>query len=317
MTNSNDEFRIFRIRLKDADAKDHAKTAWENGQVGVWYGAWKQEDLKEAIERYKEKGVEEAVKYMTDTPAQKKLGWEYSKSYFHTCWRFMDITEKQDWVLVYFEEKLCLGQLDGDIEIEDGHELNKNRELFHFRKLIGKKEFPLAELPDSYKLLAQAGRSNVHEHNDTYAEMLKILVKKSDSREVKEHYASLSVDKWLEFLSPTEWESLCLGYLIIEYDYVPTGLLPGRTLQHYDLVGKTREGIGILAQCKNSRNPYNVEDFLTPYKNYKGSDKILWFWFSYGGAESSDPRIKIVDKDHIKKWLDTEDGKKYLDVFRG
>ena len=129
----------------------------------------------------------------------------------------------------------------------------------------------------------------------------------------------MTTDEWLDFLGPTEWESLCLGYLIIEYGYVPTGLLSGRTLSIYDLVGKTRDGYRILGQCKKSSGPYDVaEDFLAPCKNEKNIKQNLWFWFSYGGWDD-DPGcgIKLVDKIRIRKWLDTEKGKQYLDVFKG
>ena len=223
--------------------------------------------------------------------------------------------------MVYFEDTLCLGQLRDGIQIRKDHELNNpNGELFHFRHVINQKRFPLTELPDSYRLLALSRSwQAVHEHNSVYTQLLKTLANCSSPQEVRESYASMTTDEWLDFLSPTEWESLCLGYLIIEYDYVPTGLLPGRTLSIYDLVGKTRNGCRILGQCKKSPDPYNVtEDFLTPCKNEKSSKQILWFWFSYGGwGEDPGYGIKLVDKTCIKKWLETEKGKPYLAVFRG
>ncbi len=323
MTDLDNNFSIFRIRGKDADRTDHSKRVWEKHQVGVWYGAWSPEELDEAIKRCHchKRGKGAALEYMNNTPGQQKLGWKYTPQYFDTCRRFKDITEKKDWVWVYFEDTLCLGQLSGGIQIQKDHELNnRNGELFHFRHVINQKRFPLAELPDSYRLLAPAGRGNVHQQkNSVYTRLLKILARCPNPQEVREFYASMPADEWLDFLSPTEWESLCLGYLIIEYDYVPTGLLPGRTLSVYDLVGKTRDGCRILGQCKKSLDPYGVtEDFLIPCENEKSSKQILRFWFSYGGW-SEDPGygIKLVDKTCIKKWLDTEKGKQYLAVFRG
>ena len=320
MTDLDNDFRIFRIRGKDADDIDHSKCAWEKHQVGVWYGAWSPEELKEAIKRCHKEGKDAALEYMNNTPNQQRLGWEYTPWFFDTCQRFRGITKKEDWVVVYFEDTLCLGQLCSGIQIQRDHELNNlNGELFHFRHVINQKCFPLTELPDSYRLLASAGRSNVHQHNPIYTQLLKILAKCSNPQEVREAYASMATDVWLDFLSPTEWESLCLGYLIIEYDYVPTGLLPGRTLSIYDLVGKTRDGCRILGQCKKSSGPYNVtEDFLTPCRNERSSRHILWFWFSYGGwDEDLGYGIKLVDKTCIKTWLDTGQGQQYLAVFRG
>ena len=120
-------------------------------------------------------------------------------------------------------------------------------------------------------------------------------------------------------LSDTEWESLCLGYFIIEYDYVPSGLRHGKTLKDYDLVGKTlKEGKKILAQCKKNLEPYPVdESFLEACKRNKDID-AMWFWCAYGGwGKDSHDCITLVDKDCIMKWLDTDKGKKYLAVLQG
>ncbi|WP_424946355.1 hypothetical protein [Candidatus Spongiihabitans sp.] len=322
MTDLDDRFRIVRIRGKDASNCDHAKRAWEMGQVGVWYGAWSPEELDNAIEKRSEEGKVTALEYLANTKRQKKLDWgeSYPEKMFDTCWRFQDITENRDWVVVYFDDALHLGQLQGGIETNEDHDLNNdNGELFHFRRLINKKCFPFTDLPDSFRLLTSAGRGNVHQHNDIYTRLLKLLAKNPNSEAVKDYFATLKTAEWLEFLGPTDWESLCLGYLIIEYDYVPTGLLAGRTLSVYDLVGKTLGGKRILGQCKKTPDPYDVEeDFLSTRENYRDRDEILWFWFSYGGW-TKDPGfdIQLVDKKCIKKWLEGKRGKEYLKVFKG
>lgn len=43
----------------------------------------------------------------------------------------------------------------------------------------------------------------------------------------------LGWNEWLGFLGPQGWESLCLGYLIFEHEFVPTGLVTGGTLNHH------------------------------------------------------------------------------------
>ncbi len=317
--NNSDDYKIYRIRAKNADQEDHSKCAWEMDQVGVWYGVWRPKDLVEAINIYEKEGGSKATDHLTNIKQQKELGWPIKSSYFHTCKRFSEIEENKDWVMVYFDDTLHLGKVSGDIKIDEKHELNCGEELFHFREVIEKKSFRLVDLPDSFRLLASAGRSNVHQHNDIYTCLLKFLAKNPNSEAVKDYFANLETAQWLDFLGPTDWESLCLGYLIIKYDYVPTGLLPGRSLSIYDLVGKTLDGKRILGQCKKTPDPYEVEEnFLSARKNYRDRDEILWFWFSYGGSkEYPDHKIEIVDKDVIKKWLHTEKGKKYLKVFKG
>ena len=315
----DDDFRIFRIRGKDAVRDNHSQKAWEMGQVGIWYGAWLPEQLDEAINKYERDGIDAALKYVNSTTEQKGFSWKYEKSYIYTCKRFRDIEEKKDWVVVYFDQTLHIGQLKGGIKTDKQHELNKDGELFHYRSVINPKSFPLAELPDVARLIPQTGRSNVHEYNvPTYSKLLEILVEYPDPKQVTEYFKGMDTDDWLDFLSDAEWESLCLGYLIIEYNYVPTGLLPGRTLMNYDLVGKTIRGIRILAQCKKSHDPYAVSDeFRDACDKRKNKEETLCFWCSYGGwDESSESDIKLVDKECIKNWLGSKKGKKYLNVFR-
>ena len=129
---SAEETRFFRIRGKDADRTDHSKRAWEKHQVGVWYGAWLPEELNEAIKRCQERDKGAALEYMNNTLGQQELGWKYTPSFFDTCRRFKGITEKEDWVVVYFEDTLYLGQLCGDIQIQNDHELNKKCEPLSF-----------------------------------------------------------------------------------------------------------------------------------------------------------------------------------------
>ncbi len=111
----------------------------------------------------------------------------YKNRYFNTCWRFRNITERKDWVVVYFDETLHLGQLEGGIVVDKEHCLSKKCELFHYRKVINKKPFPLIELPDPYRLIGQAGRGNVHQHNHIYTRMLEVLAESASPEKVLEY----------------------------------------------------------------------------------------------------------------------------------
>jgi hypothetical protein len=92
----------------------------------------------------------------------------------------------------------------------------------------------------------------VHEVGATRA-LVKMLAESASEREVFEKFQRLSWDEWLDALGPRGWEALCLGYLILEADFVPTGLDVGGTLPLFDLIGKSRAGNRVYAQCK--KNP--------------------------------------------------------------
>jgi len=246
------ELSYWRIRMKDDEQADRSEEGWKRNEVGIWYGAWTADDLAKA-----RKG-NNPLKYLADVPAQGGLRWGLSNNSLNTAIRFADIPDGH-WVILYFGSKLRVAKIRGQLRSEPNHPLNlSSGEVFKFRHIEAKKEFDLEKLPDVYRLIPSAGRGNVHQFNGNYRELVRLLAESPDEQAVQESIRSRPLEEALDLLGDSGWESLCLGYLILEENFVPTGLLLGRTLKDYDIVGRSFEsGQRILAQCK--KTPYKVE----------------------------------------------------------
>ena len=122
-------------------------------------------------------------------------------------------------------------------------------------------------------------------------------------------------------MGPEAWESFCLGYLIREKNFVPTGLNLGRTLKSFDIVGRDwGNGKRVYAQCKKDQIVKGIEegfyDAAREIKMVERDAKI--YYFPYGGCDSfpSDVIDEVIDGRQIEdSWLKTEDGQKYLKMF--
>jgi hypothetical protein len=307
---------------------DLTEKAWkEHDQVGIWYGGWSPKDLKHALEVFGESEISDALKALDKSPGQKAVreigDWKLTDhpSYFHTAKRFNSINET-DWVVVVFDNAIHMGHLSGPIKTTKSHPLNQSRyeELFHYRNVEGKRKFLLAELPGVYRLLAAAGRSNVHEHNSNYTDLLKILAKNTSAKQACDSIRNLCLSDKLELIGPFAWEALSLGYLILEEKYVPDGFMPGRTLATFDIIGRNEKG-PILAQCKKDRQEID-RAYIDECKEYRKKAKRIGktakcFWFGYGGIEGEEcDWIKVVDKKRIIDWYESNNkAKKYIDGF--
>ena len=76
----------------------------------------------------------------------------------------------------------------------------------------------------------------------TTAVRLNLLVGEESEEEVTSAFDSLRWEEWITALGPKGWETLCLGYLILEHGFLPTGMSVGGTLADVDIVGRLRLG---------------------------------------------------------------------------
>ena len=198
-------------------------------------------------------------------------------------------------------------------------------ERFHYRRIDPKSKlvFDVADLPDVYRLIRPAGRSNVYHYNKEYRHLLQVLWEGKTAEAVWRRYQDLPLGKWLDEMSAWEWESLCLGYLIQQEHFRPTGLIAGKTLPVFDMVGRSIQGNLILAQCKKSttRHPPTPE-FVREWSHITKASKTTTkqqphgFWFAYGGCKGElPPGVRLVGKNEMLAWLES-DGKDYLELFR-
>ncbi|MEQ1847966.1 MAG: hypothetical protein ABL983_20590, partial [Nitrospira sp.] len=212
--------------------------------------------------------------------------------------------------------------VEGSLRSDRDHDLNQKEfksgewELWKYYKVTHKKSFPLSSLPDFYRLIPQAGRSNVYTFDNNSRLAMERLAKCESVAEVIKGFEEMSIEEKLDFLGPKAWESFCEGYLILEKHFIPTGLTIGGTLKEFDMVGRNfKTGERILAQCKKYQSSMGIEPkFLEAVGKVK-QENTKTYYFAYGGCEDAPSHIEVIDKKDIEQWLGTGDGRKYGDFF--
>jgi hypothetical protein len=285
--------------------KDFTEDGWDAGELGIWYGAWTPDHLKSAA----------SADDLTNLDKQKELGWNVTPAYFGTSIRFRNIAEN-DWVLVYLKTRRCLGlaQLASPLLSSDLHSLNRNGEVFKFRKITNKKLFRIDELPDAFQLLPAQGRSNVYELH-SMQQHVALLVKFDTSEAIFAHLKTLDLPELLDVLGSASWESFCLAYLAATEDFVLTGLSAGRTLAVFDLVGRNRSTEArVYAQCKKDSRPVEIEaEFL--HAAEVARDVKLYF-FAFSGVVTTPPNsVRVFTKEDAIKWAATGPGRRYIELL--
>jgi hypothetical protein len=304
--------QYWRIRMKAGKYGDFTKTSWNRNEVGIWYGAWTADDFKNAVLD------PDPCRYLNTLPNQRALPWNVSRPYFETAKRFFGI-KASDWVFCYFDEALHLAQCDDAIRSGVDHPLNQNpggpTEVFKYRRVSGKKSFRLADLPDCFRLLSSAGRSNVHEVHGTRP-LIEMLARSMSAADVTTIIRAMPRDTWLETLGPNSWESLCFAYLILEEGFVPTGLGIGHTLPVFDIIGRSASGTRILAQCKKDPNPGEIESTFLKAVD-EGDPADICYYFAFGGISGQIPeKVKIITRLEILNWMEMDsDGQRYYKLL--
>jgi len=305
-----DESRYWRIRIKYGGYEDLTSEAWGRNEVGIWYGAWSAEEFEAALKK------DNPLRYLSEANKKHGLDWKVPSSYLNNAKRFTSI-EPQDWVVVYFDNALHLAHVGSKLLSSRDHPLNRERELFKYFKVKGKKSFSLNRLPDAFRVLRSAGRSNVYQLRSA-GELIKLLGQASTESDVANTLKSKDLDEALELLGPTTWESVCLAYLVIEHDFVPAGLALGGTLADVDIAGRRKsDGARILAQCKKNPGPVAISDGFLEAVGDLGENGIA-FYFAYGGCSGDVPRrIRVVDRDAMHAWSKTKIGARYFSWLFG
>lgn len=116
-------------------------------------------------------------------------------------------------------------------------------------------------------------------------------------------------DEYMDFMGPSEWESLCVAYLMFEEEFVPTGLLVGRTLPTVDVVGRRKsDAARIIAQCKRHEYPIEIgDDFATVSNALNSHDRA--FYFAFGGVAGAVPaNVVVLTRDDLLSWGRYTDG---------
>ena len=162
-------------------------------------------------------------------------------------------------------------------------------EVFKYRKLYSKKIFRFSELPDSFKVLSQMGRSNIYRVIQMY-ENAKLLALYNCSADVAEAISKLSIRQQMDLMGPKAWEYVSAAYLTIEKSFVAT--LPiGKTLKNLDHVGvNISNGKRIISQCKKDPHPVPI---LDSFLNHVTNDSEAYYC-AYGGVTEAKPGVEII-----------------------
>src|ERR1035438_1376748 len=238
--------RYWRIRMKDGSRTDWFPNAWDRDEVGIWYGAWSADDFAAMP------STDDRVKYLNDLPAQRELNWPISSAYVDAAARFNGI-HGEDWIFGYCGEHLCLARVTGEMQSLADHPLNTNGELFKYRRIGQKKRFHLRRLPDSFRLLASAGRGNVHEVHGTRS-LVELLAAHTDEDGVNAAIAAMNSREWVKVLGPNSWESMCMGYLVRALGFAPTGLSLCGALAVFDMAGVDADNRRIFCPGQKKMN---------------------------------------------------------------
>lgn len=302
---------VWRVRMNHpATGEDVSKQAWERGEVGVWYGAWSAEDFHCAMTRH----PHDPGSYLSALPRQQELGWSgpVPASYVDTVRRLVGIGEA-DVVLVFFDQTLHLARASSELRSHTDHPLNREGELFKYRLITDKRTFKLNQLPDVFRLVPSAGRSNVHRFTQA-RKLVDLLGDSADETDLNRRISAIPFKEWLDMLGWKSWESLCLGYLILQEGFVPTGLAVGHTLAVFDIVGRSREGARVLAQCKKNPQPVRMDaDFV---QGVTGGVAGKAYYFAYGGCLDAPDWVHVVSREDILRWGASDPGRWYLQAFR-
>lgn len=311
------ETRYWRIRARGPKRRLFDEEFAEHGIVGIWYGGWSADDWAAA----RDKDTAAIAKALSSSEGHASFDWTVPKSFIDTARRFDQIRES-DWVVLCDALTITMCRIGGPMKSSADHPLNHDGQVLKHRPIVSKKTFQLDSLPDVYRLLKSAGRGNVHQFHSTNRRMVQTLADAEKEVEVWQSRAELPVDDWLAHLSPSEWESLCLGYLIQEESYLPTGLTPGRTLATYDIVGVNAiTGHRIYAQCKNARSKGAIAKSFANAARHGSDQGGHYYYFTYGGVSASESQdtpanLTVVTGEDIKLWASEGEGVNYIRAWR-
>lgn len=303
------EPKYWYIRMKHGTGgADHAPRLWSKRRVGIVYGGWLIEDVLA-------NGRPDPAR-IGDLPSLQRPGAvAFQKRWVNEVRRFLCTVAEGDRVFTCVDRVILLGTITGDFCNDDEILDPEGRgERFKCRVVKDVREFHLAGLPASYRLLSMTGRGAVQEPA-AFLPLIRLLDECGTAERLRERRRQMSARELLHHLAPEEWEVLCSEYLRDVTGCMPT--LPiGRTLMGVDIVGRDRNQRRVVAQCKN--NPGSLGSKGVFGWIAQAVDRIddLAFYFARGGVKGGEsiPGCTVVCGDQVADWLDANPH--HLQVFR-
>jgi hypothetical protein len=306
----------YRFRMNfGRGGKDFASEVWGSGYVGIWHGPWAPEDLYAAADScrtscVKPKALADALNSaMLAKGSSSKIGTEGAAAALT-----FDGLGTGTWVFTCFDHSVHLAQIANEKTPLILPQFGCNGETFKARPIENKKSFRLSELPPSFLLLPTAGRGSVHKV-PSCSVLLRLLMQSDTAEDVADAFDALPWDQWVTALGPKGWETLCLGYLVQAYGFLPTGLSVGGTLAEFDIVGSLRSGELVYAQCKGDPARHAItQGEEEAFASIRDARK---FFFARSGVSRSLDGVIHFDQAAIVEWLaQSEKGAEYLRLLR-
>lgn len=289
---------------------DFTEELWQRGLVAVLWGTWKIDDIRSEV--YPTRLDERKL-----TPRNLNV----SNKALQAPRQFLFKMSPDDRVVVSFNKSLHIGIVGEGYAPDPAPENRKDGEHFKCRLLredspYSPKEFPLAELPAAYRLVATTGQQTIQRIR-AYEPLVQLLDTCDSAKEVKAVLAEKAMEELLPMLSAKQWEILCAEYLRSTVGLKPL-LAVGGTLKDIDIYGVNNNGQRILAQCKNSSNPWKSEDIETWIGNLAKAPNDILYFFSRGGIEGhvDESQCRTVTSQEVLDWLEPlEDYQRYFKVL--
>lgn len=299
------------MRMKQGSkGKDFAPELWDQDRIGVMFGTWTLDDVREEAGGIDESKVthEWLSQYKTDNVPTYKRSWSDSSR------RFLVEMSSDDRVVVEFGGALHIATVTDEFMGNPDSLRPEHGECFKCRRIRNPKTFPLEKLPSSYRLISSTGRGAV-QRIIAYQPLVELLGRFDSPEEVTEACCKMQTEKVLGMLAPKQWEAICAEYLRDTEGVRPLLLAVGSTLKDVDIYGADRNGRRVLAQCKNdakARSDRTINDWIDGLA--AGPEDRLYF-FARGGVKGrvNDERCTVVDGNDILAWLRCqEDYEKHL-----
>jgi hypothetical protein len=298
---------FMRMR-QGAGGEDFTETLWKQGLVGVLFGTWGIEHV------VSDDGHIDPSKLNADA-IQKECpqppGITLDDAFMRGPQRFLLEARPADRVVISFDGKLCIGELAAGYRNDPNPPRGPYQEQFKCRPVVRQKVFPIEELPSSYRLIAATGRSAI-QRIKAYQPLVELLNECNTTTEVRDALLAMHTGKFMELLSPKQWEVLCGEYLREREGFRPLLLAVGGTLAEVDLYGVDGKGKRVLAQCKNNTAPYDPDLVVEWEKNISKTDTDRLFFFPRGGLKESHRRNAaalepiVITGREVEDWLNSD-----------
>lgn len=289
---------------------DFVEELWEQGLAGVLFGTWKLEVVQRADGSIDKDRLD--ARYIRERSPQPP-SFDFTGGFLNGARTFLCEVSEDDRVVVFYNKALHIGRVGAGYREDPDEKPSRGEhgERFKCRPIEDSKEFSLAWLPASYRLVPGMGRRAIQSIK-TYRPLVQILDQCASEQQVRDKFREMSGVELLEMLSPKQWEVLCAEYLRAERGFRPLLLAIGDTLRQIDLYGVDVTGRRILAQCKNSSKELNVKSVVQWEEELGKRDEDTLFYFARSGIKDSERpsasslRSTIRTGEDILRWLERD-----------